>query len=98
MDRFVRNPTFKPRLLTDAQYRAALRARAELVQRAVAARSPSRVKDKVQIVETARGPVVEVQSPFWHIFEYGSINNAPLAPLRTGARTVGLHVEEHGKT
>lgn len=33
-------------------------------------------------------------SPFWHLFEFGSINNAPIRPLSRAVTDTGLRFEE----
>lgn len=37
---------------------------------------------------------VETTDPFGHIIEFGSVNNPPYAPLRTGVRAAGLRLDE----
>lgn len=36
------------------------------------------------------------RDPFWHLIEWGSINNPPYGPMRHGARETGLRFDEHG--
>lgn len=37
---------------------------------------------------------VHSDSPFWHLFEFGSINNPPYRPLTNAVRDAGLKFED----
>lgn len=41
------------------------------------------------------GDTVRILStdPFWHLIEWGSVNNPAYAPMRTGARAAGLRLD-----
>lgn len=68
-----------------------------LVKPAVEAATPrGRSGQAHQSIRVERhGDEVRVGSvdPFWHLIEWGSVNNPAYAPLRTGARAVGLRLD-----
>lgn len=44
---------------------------------------------------SARGTRVLIGDPFWHLVEFGSVNNPPYAPVRRGIRAAGLTFIDH---
>lgn len=48
----------------------------------------------IRRVRVRRNRVV-LLDPFWHLSEYGSINNPPQANARRGIRAAGLRFEDH---
>jgi len=42
----------------------------------------------------ARRSRVVLLDPFWHLIEYGSVNNPAYAPVRRSVRAVGLRFED----
>lgn len=48
----------------------------------------------VEVSDTDRGAQVGLMGPFAHIEEWGSVNNAPFAPLRRAVEASGLEFDE----
>lgn len=48
---------------------------------------------------TARGAVgaVTTSDPFWHLVEFGSVNNPPYRPLTRAVKNVGLDFDDKGR-
>lgn len=96
MSHFVANPSLTLELLS--QLRPVLRASGE----AVASRAdsfahsamPRRGYKRIEVHETVEGVEVANTNYGGHLEEFGSVNNPPYAPLRRGARAVGLKLRE----
>lgn len=53
--------------------------------------------DKIAVGATHIGPQgatvdIDWPSPFWHLIEFGSVNNPPYRPITRGAQNAGLKV------
>lgn len=96
MSRFVRNPLFAGELQRSPRYGAALEAHAQVVAASVRRLAPAELKGSVATEHDGAGARVSVNSPFWHLFEYGvpSKNLPPFSMLRRGARSAGLTLHE----
>lgn len=99
---FQRNRDFEQELQDQADYNDGLRAVGENVKRTAdaIARSvgapwmPRRGHETIEVGEDVDGVYVANTDHAGHLMEYGSVNNPPHAPLRQGARSAGLRIEE----
>lgn len=74
--------------------RAAAEAVASAARTAAPDGGPGRgVRETIQAVEDG-GHFVAILDPFGHLVEWGSVHNAPYAPLRRGVRAAGLRLSE----
>ena len=84
-----RNPNFERELLAQPGFQAGLRAITTAATASVREAAPRKTGQYRKQV-TARGTRVHVDPSFWHLIEFGSINNPPYAPLRRGLAQAGL--------
>lgn len=95
--RFVPDPNFDKALRSNAQVR---RARIEAGQAIVdaAAREVSvrtgGLRESLGVRTDGDGVHAGSDSPFWHLEEYGSINQSASAPLRRAVAAAGYRLEE----
>ena len=92
---FRRNPRFHAELRRDPSTRAQLAdhaKRAEGIARATSSRSVA----NSYVVNAEHEVTLGNTNPFFHIHEWGSVNNPPYAPLRRAVRAAGLRLEETG--
>lgn len=97
---FIPNPGFLDELREELSFKGRMRLAAEAVkanaqQRAhrIMPRNPEAIEvqeddEELRVANTDHGG---------HLEEWGSANNPPYAPLRTGARAAGLRLEEDPK-
>jgi hypothetical protein len=99
---FVPNPNFKAEVEGQDEHSEGLKQVAESVKRyaEATARSvgapwmPRSGHDTIEIGEDADGVYVANTDYGGHLMEYGGKNNPPHAPLRQGAQSAGLRVDE----
>lgn len=92
---FRANPRFKEELKRDPGVKAQVRAAAERAASAARGMTPHAPGS---ITVTDDGDTISMGSddPFFHLIEWGSVNNQPYAPIRRAARAVGTRLEETG--
>lgn len=96
---FRRNPNFAKEVSREPEMGEALEASAQAVARLAAGLSPHGTGATARSFVVAReGDKVTVGNtdPFFHLTEFGSVNNPPYAPLRRAVRATGLRLEETG--
>jgi hypothetical protein len=101
MARFQPNPGFARQAANDVEIRAALRGEAERIAdhaRSLMHRGPDprhgHTADQF-VVEDEDGEIrVGIDDFAGHLVEFGSVNNAPFAPLRRGVQAAGLELHE----
>lgn len=95
---FRLNPAFEREFKESAECRLFLRktARAAMQEsRGIASRFMPRGKGEQIVVEADPEGVRIVNNDHgWHLYEYGSVKTPVSAPLRRGARSVGLKLHE----
>lgn len=92
--RFEKNPAFQREFEATAEYQAALEAiTVALKELVVAAALPFRATGYFIRHLGVRGNRVLSGDPFTHLIEFGSVNNPPYAPLRTGAMNAGMRYD-----
>jgi hypothetical protein len=102
VSRFLRNKNFESEVEAQSEHRAGLREVAEGVKRGAeaAVRSiggpwmPRKDHDVIEVGEDEDGVYVANTAHSGHLEEYGSQNNPPYAPLRQGAQSAGLRVDD----
>ncbi len=95
--RFVPNPRATEDLQGDAEYQDAMARIARTVAAEVEDAAPHVTGYYEGHIE-ADGATVVASDPFWHLVEFGSINNPPYAPLRRGVVAAGLRFVDAGRT
>lgn len=89
---FTPNPTGLAQILKGAPAQAFLRNAATVCAGAVKAAYPvvsGFNVGRVGVGQSADGdPAVITTSPFWHLVEYGSVNNGPYRPFTRGMQSV----------
>lgn len=103
MSLFVPNKKLPADLAKTAEYRAGLKDGAENVKRAAEAAAkavgapwmPRSGHETIEVTEEGDEVYVVNTDHGGHLMEYGSKNNPPHAPLRQGARSAGLTVDEN---
>jgi hypothetical protein len=97
------NPGFEAEMEAQVETRAALIAAAEMTQPKAEALIPGNDKawmprkgNRGTVVVDASGPEVQLVNTDHggHLMEWGSENNAPVAPLRRGVRAAGFDLHE----
>jgi hypothetical protein len=91
--RYERNHGFELELERDPRMVAHIRSSTTTVAVAVRAAAPRKTGRYRKSVKPRDNRVV-AEDPFWHLVEYGSVNNPPYAPLRRGTRAAGLRLDE----
>lgn len=95
--RIVPSPGGIARLQADPRYQAFRHEAALAVAASVRIVAPrGRTGDYARSI-VVRGGEVHSVSPWWHLVEYGSVNNSAYAPLRRGTRAAGLALREAPK-
>lgn len=94
---FVKNPRFDDEMQRDIAHGVETVVAAHLV-RAIHASAPTGGTGaySASVAVDASGGEVRVitTDPFWHLIEFGSMNNPPYAPIRRGVRAAGLRLDE----
>lgn len=100
--RFRRNPRADAELRRQIAHRRALegaardaKSKAEAIARSLGGTGDTARRFEV-VVEGDEVRLVNTD-PFFHLTEFGSVNNPPFAPLRRGVRAAGLDLQEHPK-
>jgi hypothetical protein len=88
-DRYRANPAFEAEVRAEEKFQNGMRRRTKEIAAVVQAVSPRHTGYYARHVK-ARGDRVVATDPFWHIVEFGSVNNRPYAPLRRGLRAAGV--------
>lgn len=94
---FRKNPLFEEEIQAELGYRAGLRAVAEVARARAEALGPrimGRGSQAFQVQSDLDGVRVVNTDHGGHLAEWGSVNNAPYAPLRRGVRAAGMRLEE----
>lgn len=102
MKTFLPNPGFAKAVKASGDYREGVRSIAEEVKRlaeaaAVSIGAPWMARSGHELIEVGeddQGVYVANTDHAGHLQEYGSRNNPPHAPLRQGAMSAGLRVDE----
>lgn len=91
--RFEPNPAFRAELEATPEFQAGERQITLEVAKAIRAGAPHHTGAFERSVR-ARGRLVETTDAFWHLIEFGSINNPAYAPFRRGISAAGLRLDE----
>lgn len=99
---FRRRKAFEKELRGQPEFQAALTQRTTVLAAVIEAASPHKTGYFARRVKDRRYRV-RLEDPFWHLVEYGSINNPPYAPVRRAVRALSLRfvdgrVDEPGPT
>jgi hypothetical protein len=103
MSRFVPNPRFlrqlrhQPEFIEGMGRRAeGIKARAKLLTPRSSDRRRGHFRDRFVVETTPDGipRVGNTDKSFYHLIEFGSVNNTPAAPLRRAVRAEGLRMDE----
>lgn len=101
--RFEPNPRFEKEIEREVEYVTGLAERANVVRdnaKRIVRVEAYRLGDLMRGIETKQlGPRVYVASTDWkgHFYEWGTINNRRVAPIRRGAIEAGLRVKAQDK-
>lgn len=102
--RFLANPRLVAELASDVLYRKELNGRLDDAVGAAKAAAPVKTGAykagiEAEVVETPDGPVGRINGTDFksHWVEWGTVAQAPKAPLRKGARAAGLRFEDTRK-
>lgn len=93
---FKRNPRFERELQKDPAIRDKLRDPAKVALSAAQSATPARMNSGWYVEDTDTGVRIGTTNPFFHLIEWGSVNNSPRAPLRRAVRAAGARLEETG--
>lgn len=97
---FLPNPAGLAEILNGPGAKGFLREAAEAGAAAVRAANPSAdEREQIRVGVSSDGdPAVVTDSSFWHLFEYGSVNNPPYRPFARGLSSVrGIRYEALGR-
>lgn len=102
MKRFRPNRNAEAELRRERRFMPALRDAGENVKRHAEAMSPRGtsargVATRFRVVEDGDRVRVINDDAFYHLVEFGSVNNAAYAPMRRGVRAAGLRLDEDPK-
>lgn len=92
--RYVPNPAFEQGVRSQAEHQKGMHSITKGVARHVRAVAPHKTgyyKRKVSV----RGTRIRTLDVFWHLVEFGSVNNPAYSPLRRGVRAAGLRLVVH---
>lgn len=96
--KFKRNPSFLSQLKRGVEFQAVLDDAAGAVQQAAEHETPiGATADTIHHYKTTKAPTtrkVGNTDPFFHLTEWGSVNNVAYAPLRRGVQAAGLRLDE----
>jgi hypothetical protein len=87
--RYRPNPAFEAEVLAEEKFQRGIRKRTKEIAEVVQAVSPRHTGYYKRHVK-AKGDRIVAGDPFWHIVEFGSVNNPAYAPLRRGMRAAGI--------
>jgi hypothetical protein len=94
---FRRNPEWEPGFRKSAQFNKAMTVEARKLGRFIKiAAEPSRNTGYFIRRIVPIGSRVHLHDNFWHLVEYGSVNNPPYAPARRGVVMAGLRFVDDG--
>ena len=91
--RYRPNPAFHSELEATPEFQAGERRIAVEVAKIVRAGAPRHSGAYKRSIR-ARGRLVVTTDAFWHVIEFGSVNNPPYAPFRRGVRAAGLRLDD----
>lgn len=95
--RFRRNPEWEPGFRESAQFRKSMTVETRRVARFITiAAEPSRNTGYFIRRIVPIGSQVRLRDNFWHLVEYGSVNNPPYMPVRKGVIAAGLTFVDDG--
>lgn len=89
--RYRANPLFEEEVRAQPQHQKGMRKITKGVAATVRVVAPRKTGYYERRVK-ARGTAVAATDHFWHLVEFGSVNNPPYAPLRRGVRAAGLRL------
>lgn len=89
--RYRANPFFEEEVRAQAKHQQGMRKITKEAAAVVRSVSPRKTGYYVRRVK-AWGTRVVAGDRFWHIVEFGSVNNPPYAPLRRGMRAAGIRL------
>lgn len=95
---YIPNPRALIELVEEPEFGAGMGEIGEGVADAVRSAAPHRTgayEESIFVAQDGPETVVGSEDFAAHIVEYGSRNNPAYAPLRTGARSAGVRLEEH---
>ncbi len=94
--RFRPDRTFERELRATAEFKTSMAATTVVIAGFVqAAAEPFRATGYYVRRIKARGSTIRFEDVFWHLSEYGSINNVPQRNALRGVRAAGLRFEDH---
>lgn len=91
--RYVPNPAFTTEVQEQPQYEKGMGSITKGAAKAVrAAARPFRNTGYYERRVRAKGEAVVASDHFWHLSEFGSVNNAAYGPFRRGLRAAGIRL------
>lgn len=91
-----RNPNLEAELQQSPEYQAGMEEITRIVAVTVQDEAPD-VTGYYKRHVAAEGTQVVASDPFWHLVEFGSVNNPPYAPLRRGVTAAGLRFVDESR-
>jgi hypothetical protein len=95
--RYVENPGWAKRCVSERQGEQVLEQRAQHLVSAIVAAEPVRTGAQQRFAAAtthAEGKTVTLGDPLWHIIERGSIHNPPYAPIRKAVAEMQMRFED----
>lgn len=83
------DPTYKPKLEAQPSFDKGMRTKTKEVAASVVVVAPKHTGYYARHVK-GRGDRIVASDPFWHLVEFGSVNNPAYRPLARGVRAAGL--------
>lgn len=92
LNRYKPNHFFVEEVQLQPQHQKGMRQITKLVAEVIRRVAPHKTGYYERRVK-ARGMLIRAEDVFWHLVEYGSVNNPAYAPLRRGIRAAGLKLK-----
>lgn len=90
------NPLFEKEVQAEPEHQKGMEKVTKGVARSIRRVAPERTGYYKRRVR-ASGRKVVARDPFWHLIEFGSVNNPPYSPLRRGLLAAGLRLVKRPK-
>lgn len=84
------NPVAENELQKQTSFRGGMRERTKMAAASVRAVSPRHTGHYERNVKAVGDKVIAGDKSFWHLVEFGSMNNPPYRPLTRGVRATGM--------
>lgn len=101
MPSFVANPNFDEEMAREASpyIRHEAENALDMVRRMAYGFARTRYFARSLSLQEREGhPAIHTTDNFWHLIEFGSVNNQAHAPLRRGIRAAGLRLDERNRS